>query len=143
MTFRRTAATAAVLGAIALAGAPLAAAAPTPKPAPKPNAASARAVPGTSCTVGQLRVAIDRSSPGLAKRLEDAAREVLGAVADAGAGVEPAVGAVGRGKHADGEHQGPLHSILCAGLRAISPLAPAAPVAYPSQWDTPPQRGAI
>ncbi|MCA0158972.1 hemophore-related protein [Tsukamurella sp. M9C] len=73
MTFRRTAATAAVLGAIALAGAPLAAAAPTPKPAPKPNAASARAVPGTSCTVGQLRAAIDRSSPGLAKRLEDAA----------------------------------------------------------------------
>ncbi|KXO87559.1 hypothetical protein AXK56_14080 [Tsukamurella pulmonis] len=73
MTFRRTAATAAVLGAIALAGAPLAAAAPTPKPAPKPNAASTRAVPGTSCTVGQLRVAIDRSSPGLAKRLEDAA----------------------------------------------------------------------
>jgi len=73
MTFRRTAATAAVLGAIALAGAPFAAAAPTPKPAPKPDAASARAVPGTSCTVGQLRVAIDRSSPGLAKRLEQAA----------------------------------------------------------------------
>lgn len=73
MTFRRTAATAAVLGAIALAGAPFAAAAPTPKPAPKPDAASARAVPGTSCTVGQLRAAIDRSSPGLAKRLEQAA----------------------------------------------------------------------
>ncbi|TWS22218.1 hemophore-related protein [Tsukamurella sputi] len=73
MTFRRSAATAAVLGAIALACAPSATADPTPKPAPKPNAASARAVPGTSCTVGQLRVAIDRSSPGLSKRLEDAA----------------------------------------------------------------------
>ncbi|TWS18459.1 hemophore-related protein [Tsukamurella asaccharolytica] len=72
MTFRRTAATAAVLGAIALAGAPLAAAAPTPAP-PKPDAQSARAVPGTSCTVGQLRAAIDRSSPGLSKRLEEAA----------------------------------------------------------------------
>ncbi len=71
MTFRRTAATAAVLGAIALAGAPLASAAPTPKP--KPDATSSRAVPGTSCTVGQLRAAIDRSSPGLMRRLDEAA----------------------------------------------------------------------
>ena len=58
-------------------------------------------------------------------------------------GVVGQVGAVGRGKHADGEHRSPSHSIFCAGLRAISPLAPAAPVAYPRQWDTPPQRGAF
>lgn len=69
MTFRRTAATAAIFGAIALASAPFAAAAPTPKPDPN----SARSVPGTSCTVGQLRTAIDRSSPGLVAKLDQVA----------------------------------------------------------------------
>lgn len=72
MTFRRFAATAAVLGAVSLAGAPFAAAAPGPAPKPAdPNLA--RAVPGTSCTVGQLRTAIDRSSPGLSAKLDQVA----------------------------------------------------------------------
>lgn len=65
MTFRRTAATVAITGAIALAGAPLATAAPKPA---DPNLS--RAVPGTSCNVGQLRTAIDRSSPGLVAKLD-------------------------------------------------------------------------
>lgn len=66
MTFRRFAATTAVLGAVTLAGAPFAMAAPAPKADPN----LARAVPGTSCTVGQLRTAIDRSSPGLTAKLD-------------------------------------------------------------------------
>ncbi|KXO91345.1 hemophore-related protein [Tsukamurella pseudospumae] len=72
MTYRRTAATAALLGAIALAGAPLATAAPTPAPKPgDPNLS--RSIPGTSCTVGQLKVALDKQSPGLSAKLEQAA----------------------------------------------------------------------
>lgn len=65
MTFRRITATAALLGAISLAGAPFASADPKPV---DPNLA--RSVPGTSCTVGQLRTAIDRSSPGLTAKLD-------------------------------------------------------------------------
>ncbi|ADG79044.1 Hemophore-related protein OS=Tsukamurella paurometabola (strain ATCC 8368 / DSM / CCUG 35730/ CIP 100753 / JCM 10117 / KCTC 9821 / NBRC 16120 / NCIMB 702349/ NCTC 13040) OX=521096 GN=Tpau_2439 PE=4 SV=1 [Tsukamurella paurometabola] len=70
MTLRRIAATVAAVGAVSLAGAPFAAAAPAPKPA---DPTLSRAVPGTSCNVGQLRAAIDRSSPGLTGRLEQIA----------------------------------------------------------------------
>ncbi|WP_019204459.1 hypothetical protein [Tsukamurella sp. 1534] len=72
MTFRRFAATTAVLGAFALVGAPIAAAAPSPAPKPA-DKNSVRAVPGTKCNVGQLRASIDRSSPGLVQKLEQAA----------------------------------------------------------------------
>ncbi|MDF0528679.1 hypothetical protein P0W64_02510 [Tsukamurella sp. 8F] len=73
---RRTVAAVAGLGAAAMIAAPIAAAAPAPTPKPRPAAGKldlARKVPGTSCTVGQVRAAANHLSPGLYDRLQDAA----------------------------------------------------------------------
>ncbi|GAA4400071.1 hypothetical protein GCM10023147_38310 [Tsukamurella soli] len=75
----RVAAAATDLGVAALIAAPLASAPPPPAPGPlsKPKVAGqvdwARKVPGTSCTLGQVRGAMNHLSPGLYQRLQDAA----------------------------------------------------------------------
>lgn len=69
MKLRHVTATVAAVGALGLISVPLAGAAPAPKADPN----FSRAVPGASCTVGQLRSTLDRTSPGLLKRLDEAA----------------------------------------------------------------------